>query len=161
MLTSLNALIGLPAVWQDRQVGWIERAVADVCSRRLKGLVMRRGIGAAKWVSGDEVLAAGESCVLLRSKPTRLPDLPDDRPTQAFLTTGEPVGEVTDLIFHSDTLRLAALEICQGPLYRLMGRRAYAAEFCIRPNGSTGDAVTARLLSWAQLCRQLGEGENA
>lgn len=160
MLTSVNALIGLPAVWQDQQVGWIEQAVANPIKRRLEGLVLRRGIGSARWTDGADVLSAGRTCVLLQRKPMRLTQLPQMLPSRAFLTTGEDAGEVTDALLDGATLQLAALEICQGPLYRLMGRRAYAADFCIRPNGDSQDVVAARLLSWTQLLRQLGEEEN-
>ena len=55
MLTSLNRMVGLPVVWQDRQLGYVERAVPDAHARRLSGVVVRKGIGAAKWVSSDGI----------------------------------------------------------------------------------------------------------
>ena len=44
MLTSLNRMVGLPVVWQDRQLGYVERAVPDARARRLSGVVVRKGI---------------------------------------------------------------------------------------------------------------------
>lgn len=157
MLTSLNALVGLPAVWQNQQVGWIERAVADVEGRRLGGLVVRKGIGSARWADGKEVLCAGENCVLLRSKPARLPKVPQEKDRRTFLTTGEAAGLVTDVFFLGEPLSLAALEVCRGPLQRLMGCRAYAVDFCIRPGEIQDEVVAAQLLSWTQLLSHLGE----
>lgn len=157
MLTSLNALVGLPAVWQNQQVGWIERAVADVEGRRLGGLVVRKGMGGARWAHGGEVLSADENFVLLRSKPVRFGGMPQEKSVQTFLTTGEAVGVVTDVFFRTDRFDLAALEVCRGPVQRLLGFRAYAVDFCIRPGEIQDEVVAAQLLSWTQLLSHLGE----
>ena len=45
MLTSLNRIAGMPVIWQDRQIGCVERAISDASARRLRGLVIRKGIG--------------------------------------------------------------------------------------------------------------------
>ena len=74
MLTSLNRMVGLPVVWQDRQLGYVERAVPDARARRLSGVVVRKGIGAAKWVSSDGIAVVGSRCVLIRQKPGAVPD---------------------------------------------------------------------------------------
>ena len=50
MLTSLNRIAGMPVIWQDRQIGCVERAIADASARRLRGLVIRKGIGLARWL---------------------------------------------------------------------------------------------------------------
>lgn len=157
MLTSLKRMVGLPVVWQDRQMGYVERAVPDAGLRRLSGVVARRGIGPAKWYAPEDVVAVGRLCVLVRGKSSSVPDGRQGSLGRVFLTTGECAGEVTDVILHGDTLRLAALELSQGPVYRLLGRRAYAPEY--RVNGATGEAVTPRLMTWAQLKRALGEEE--
>ena len=39
MLTSLNRMVGLPVVWQDRQLGYVERVVPDAHARKLCGVV--------------------------------------------------------------------------------------------------------------------------
>ena len=63
-------------------------------------------------------------------------------------------GQLCDVLFHSDTFTIAALEITRGPLYRLFGYCAYASHWQQRPDG--GLAVPA-LLTWAQLRTQFGE----
>ena len=73
MLTSLNRMVGLPVVWQDRQLGYVERAIPDAHARRLSGVVVRKGIGAAKWVSSDGIAVVGSRCVLIRQKPGAVP----------------------------------------------------------------------------------------
>ena len=137
MLTSLNRMVGLPVVWQDRQLGYVERAVPDARARRLSGVVVRKGIGAAKWVSSDGIAVVGSRCVLIRQKPGAVPDSQPGSLGRAFLTTGECVGEVTDMILHGDSLRLEALELSPGPVYRLLGKRAYAAQYRVG-GGSRG-----------------------
>ena len=157
MLTSLNRMVGLPVVWQDRQLGYVERAVPDARARRLSGVVVRKGIGAAKWVSIDGIAVVGNRCVLIREKPGPVLDGQPGSLGRAFLTTGECVGEVTDVIIHGDSLRLEALELSPGPLYRLLGKRAYAAQYRVDGDAREGEVVVPRLLTWAQLKRTLGE----
>ncbi|MEG1776078.1 MAG: hypothetical protein RR367_06205, partial [Clostridia bacterium] len=68
------------------------------------------------------------------------------------------VGEVTDVLLHGDTLRLAALEVSSGPLYRLMGRHAYAADFRVLSQGRrAGEVIVPQLMTWAELERRMGE----
>ena len=157
MLTSLNRMVGLPVIWQDRQMGYVERAVPDARVRRLSGVVVRRGIGGAKWVAAEAIALVGSRCVLVRQKPAAMPDDRPESPERAFLTTGECAGEVTDIILRSDTLHLKALELSPGPLYRLLGRCAYAPEYRAGGGARAGEVVVPRLLTWAQLKRTLGE----
>ncbi len=157
MLTSLARMTGMPVVWQDRQIGSVERAVPDAYHARLSGIVLRKGIGVARWATSDDILLVGERCVMLNHKPERMPEKLEGEMRRAFLTTGECVGEVTDALLLGDTLDIPALEICQGPIYRLMGRRAYAARFHPSEHGEPGEVVIPELLTWTQLLRQLGE----
>lgn len=160
MIVSLSRLTGMPAVWQDQQVGLVERAVPDAYTGRLHGLMIRRGIGRARWASADDVLLAGESCVVLRRRPHAQASRPQAELRRVFLTTGECVGEVTDVLIHGDTLALCALEVCESPLARLMGRRGYAVEYRPSPAGEPGGVTAAGLLSWAQLRSYLGEEDD-
>ena len=154
MLTSLNRLTGLPVVWRDRQMGYVERAVADVPRMRLHGLVVRKGIGGARWSPAENILLAGKRSVVLSSRPVRMPET-EPRPVRlAIHAAGGCAGEVCDVFIHGDTLQIAALEISQGPVYRLLGRCAYAPACRVHENG---EAVVPRLLSWTQLLTQLGE----
>ena len=74
MLTSLNRIAGMPVIWQDRQIGCVERAIADASARRLRGLVIRKGIGLARWLPSSSVRLVGRTCVLAGAKPEPLPD---------------------------------------------------------------------------------------
>lgn len=159
MLTSLSRMVGLPVVWQDQQLGYVERALPDAAAHGLSGVVVRKGIGSAKWAPSDFISVVGSQCVLLNRKPGAMPDRERDAAIRAYLTTGECVGEVTDAVLHGGTLRMAALEISPGPLYRLMGRRSYAADYRLNVTGGAGAVVVPRLLTWAQLRCMLGEEE--
>lgn len=160
MLTSLNRLTGLPVVWQDRHVGYVERAVADLERMRLHGLVVRKGLGSARWLPEESILMAGRRAVAAAKLPVRMPD---EQPLQArcaVFASGGSAGEVCDVIIQSETLKAAALEITQGPLYRLLGRCGYAPGWRICMNGDAEEAVVPPLLTWTQLCTQLGEGDD-
>lgn len=160
MLGSLNALIGLPVIWQDRKLGCVERAIADVQGGCLDGLVVRKGIGVARWIGRDDVHVLGRNCVLVQRLPDRMPEKKAGEMGRVFLTTGECAGEVTDIWIDMRTLRIAALEVCQGPLCRLLGRRGYADSFRLQSNGEEDEVIVPQLFSWMQLKMQLGEGDD-
>ncbi|MBE5802357.1 MAG: hypothetical protein E7319_08730 [Clostridiales bacterium] len=158
MLTTLNRLVGLPVIWQGKQMGLVERGVPDTQANHLSGLVIRRGMRAAKWVPSQAVTMIGQQCVMVRGKPKRIPrDLPEPM-KRVYLVDGQCVGEVTDAVVGADSLRVYALEISSGPLYRLMGQRMYAADYRVRQEKlHTGEVVAPRLLSWAEMERMLQE----
>ena len=155
MLISLRRMVGMPVVWQSRQIGHVEQALADQESRCLDGVVIRKGIGSARWCPAEAIEVIGEECLIVRQKPVRRPVEPVSVPGWAYLTSGQCIGEVTDAILSAATLRINALEVSPGPIYRLMGHCAYASSF--RQTGSC--VVVPALLSWTQLRRQLGEEE--
>ena len=157
MHISLSRMVGMPVVLEDQQVGYVERAVMDARCRMLDGMVVRRGIGAAKWVSCGEIALLGRDCVVLKSRPVRLTVRDQPSPCRVFLSAGAYAGEVTDAFVSSRGLRISALEVCQGPLYRLVGQRSYAPHFCVQEDGGV---VAQTLLSWAQLVKQLGEEDD-
>lgn len=159
MLGSLNALVGMPVIRQTKRLGYVERAVADAQRRRLDGLVIRRGMGLAHWIPREEIGMLGENCVIVHGRPQRMPDSCTAEMHRVFLTTGECAGEVTDAVVDRHTMRIVALEVCRGPLYRLMGQRGYAVQFHLNADGEAGEVVAAGLLSWAQLQQLGGEEE--
>lgn len=160
MLTSLNRMTGLPVMWREKQLGYVERAVVDLNSMRMEGVVVRRGIGSARWVSREGIMLVGKECVVLSRLPERMQgrQLPDVRRTFEGWNSS---GMVSDVIVNGDTLCVAALEVSPGPIYRLLGRCAYAP--CCRADGSREKEgiVLAPLLSWTQLLTRFGEGEDA
>ena len=157
MLTSLSRMIGMPVIWQDQNLGYVERALPDISAGRLDGLSVRKGIGWARWICGGDVKLLGSRCVVLAKKPERMPRKAERELRRAFLTTGECAGEVTDVIIDGCSLAVAALEICQGPFCRLAGERRYAPEFLLNPNGEAGEVVIPQLLSWTQLTKHFEE----
>lgn len=155
MLISLRCMVGMPVVWQNRQIGHVEQALSDQEGRRLDGVVIRKGIGSARWCPAEAIEVVGEECLVVCQKPVRRSVGPVSAPGWAYLTSGQCIGEVTDAILSAATLRISALEVSPGPVYRLMGRCAYASSF--RRTGE--NVVVPALLSWTQLRRQLGEEE--
>ncbi|MEG0268712.1 MAG: hypothetical protein RR653_12185 [Clostridia bacterium] len=161
MLTSLQKMVGLPVVWQDRQMGYVERAVPSEGAKRLEGVVVRRGIGSAKWVPLHAIIMVGEQCMLISAKPEHMPDGNELTLSRAFLTTGFCVGEVTDVVLVGATLKPTALEVSGGPLYRLMGRSGYAADYRVcGMGGGAHEVIVPKLISWAELKQSLGEEES-
>lgn len=148
MLTSLNRIAGMPVIWQDRQIGCVERAIADASARRLRGLVIRKGIGQARWLPSSSVRLVGRTCVLAGAKPEPLPDGLTDSALQAYLTTGERAGLVSDALFSGLTLRLVALEVTPGPVYALLGRCAYTVSYRVAGDGK--QTMVSELMTWAE-----------
>ena len=132
MLTSLNRIAGMPVIWQNRQIGCVERAIADASARRLRGLVIRKGIGLARWLPSSSVRLVGRTCVLAGAKPEPLPDGLTDSALQAYLTTGER----------------AALEVTPGPVYALLGRCAYTVSYRVAGDGK--QTMVSELMTWAE-----------
>ena len=53
----LTRVLGLPAVLRGRSQGHVERAVLENDGHALRGLIVRRGFGGAKWVARDSISA--------------------------------------------------------------------------------------------------------
>ncbi len=163
-MTSLRRMIGMPVVWQGTTVGYVERGVLTQSARKLQGLVVRRGLSTAKWIGRAQILSIGSSCVLVCGETARMPKTPELTLTRAYLTSGEWAGLVTDAMISGETLRVTALEVSDGPLYRLMGRRAYATEYSVRRSepyrkteGLNCEIVAAQLHTWAQVIKEDGK----
>lgn len=155
MLTSVRRMVGMPVIWQDRQVGCVERAVPDLRAGRLLGMAVRRGMGGARWTEADAVTVIGRGCVVLARRPVRMTGEMPWMENDVFLITGEPAGSVMDVLINARTLRVEALEISYGPLHHLLGNRAYTCSYTMGGSG----VIAAELLTWAQLRSQMKEGE--
>ena len=156
MLTSVRRLIGMPVLFREKEMGYVEQAHAG--QGRLEGVVVRRGIGSARWLAAEEILMMKRDCIIASRKPSQLPPLCRKRAERACMTDGQCLGEVSDWILVDGKLSFAALEVSPGPIYRLLGRCGYACEFHRDP--SSGNVIVPRLLSWSQLKRQLGEEDD-
>lgn len=152
-MTTLNRLTGLPVIRQGRLAGYVDRAVTDKPFKQLNGLIIRRGLGMARWVPACQVEWIGEQSILVGAKPAPVPrDLPE-MISRVYLTDGRLMGEVTDALLHPVLHCVVALEVCEGPLYRLMGQRQYALDYQAREDGGV---VAAALLSWTDAEHRLG-----
>ncbi len=163
-MTSLRRIIGMPVVWQGTTLGYVERGVLTQSAKKLQGLVVRRGLGNAKWIPRKLIVIIGNTCVLVCGETERMPKTPEIKLTRAYLTTGECAGLVTDAVLSGETLRVAALEVSDGPLYHLLGRRAYATDYSVRPeepyrkvDEMACEIVASQLRTWMQVMGEQGK----
>ncbi len=153
-MTSQRRLTGMPVVSLGRLIGRVERATLTRDGRRLYGLVVRRGLGAAKWLPAGQIVELGERAVLAEGAPRRLPGDAQQRLGPVYHAQGLCLGRVADAVLHTTRLTVLALEISFGPLYQLAGRCAYATEYTVRPGQArrgaepAPDVVVAELKPW-------------
>ena len=139
-----------------RQIGCVERAVAARDARALEGVIVRKGIGSARWLPAGEIVSVRREWVEAAGKPQGTVQAEERQSECRCMLNGRCAGVVTDWLLTSDSLLFAALEVSPGPLYRLVGRCAYACDF--RKDEQSGSVIVPELLTWAQLKKQLGEG---
>ena len=120
----LGRILGLPAVCGERVVGHVERAVPDETGQRLRGFIIRRGLGGARWVPSSAVCVLGDVSVILKEKPGRVPRGSDTALGAVKDEGGLTLGRVTDLWISREALDITALEITLGLLEDITrGRR--------------------------------------
>lgn len=112
----LTRAVGLPVILGERLVGHVERAALTPDGRHLSGLVIRRGMGGARWVSREMISILGNVSVVLQQAPTHLPKDAGTPPYRVTDETGLTLGRVTDAWLRADTLETAALEVSLGPI---------------------------------------------
>ena len=129
----LGSVTGLPVVRSGKLQGRVEQAVLNPDGRSLRGLVVRRGFGGARWLAAEDILVLGEVSVIARRSPGRMPR------DAAFAlgcvrdTAGLDLGRVTDVYLQPDTRRVTALEITLGPMEELRCGRMLARDFAVHP----------------------------
>ena len=136
---SLGRMTGLPVVTDGKLLGRVERGVLEKDAHGLRGLVVRKGLGAAKWVPSGNITVLGGACVLVQGAPQRLPKDCAPGLTHVYGTSGEMLGMVTDVLLSPETLRVTGLEISYGPVYRLLGQRTVVTRFGLA--AGPGDVV--------------------
>ncbi len=129
----LGQVIGLPVVLHGRMIGRVEQTWLTEDGRHLRGLVMRRGLGAARWSPWEDVLALGEVSVILRREPGKPPKGGGDGLHAVKDTGGMNLGRVTDVYVSRVTGRVTALEISLGLIEELTCGRVVARTFAVRP----------------------------
>lgn len=143
----LGRILGLPAVCGERVVGHVERAVPDEQGTRLMGLVIRRGLGSAKWADRSAISVLGDVSVILRSRPGRVP-----RGSSMLLSTvkdesGLTLGRITDWWISPETLDVTALEITLGLMEELCTGRLRVKRWSVQP-GEEGAQVLIPREEW-------------
>lgn len=133
MSVRLSQLCGLPAVLGRQVVGCVEQAMLTRDGRALRGLILRRGMGAAKWSPAAQVRLIGQASVILSAPPVRVPPDADFALTSVLDTGGLRLGRVTDVWLDPDTLLVTALEISLGALETMRGGRLVARTFTPHP----------------------------
>ena len=56
MITSVRRLIGMPVLFREKELGYVEQAYAG--EGKLEGVVIRRGMGSARWLAAEEMMMA-------------------------------------------------------------------------------------------------------
>lgn len=137
----MGGLLGLPAVWSGRIVGHVEQGLLTPDGGQLDGLVLRRGMGSARFAPARTVAALGSVSVILAARPRRLSGRPPFRFACVKDTAGLLLGRVTDVYLHPSTLRVAALEVSLGPVEDVLTGRLLARRFALDPQGDGGAQV--------------------
>lgn len=129
----LGSVTGLPVVRSGKLQGRVEQAVLNPDGRSLRGLVVRRGFGGARWLAAEDILVLGEVSVIARRSPGRMPRDAAFALGSVRDTAGLDLGRVTDVYLQPDTRRVAALEITLGPMEELRCGRMLARDFAVHP----------------------------
>lgn len=130
----VTRVLGLPAVLHGKSQGHVERAVLENDGHALRGLIVRRGFGGARWIDRDGIALLGDVSVILRKSPTRPPRKTDFRLRTVKDTRGLTLGCVTDVLL-SDTLCVSALEVALGPVDDFRSGRRRIRHFTASPDG--------------------------
>lgn len=129
----LSALTGLPVIHAGRSCGCVEQAVLTPDGLRLRGLIVRHGLGGARWVDEADIACIGTVSVIAEQKPGRVPPDADFALTSVKDTGGLLLGRVTDVWLDPETRRTGALEVSLGLMETLTGGRLLARQFVACP----------------------------
>ena len=127
----LGSVVGLPVIRQGKMVGRVEQTVLTPDGRRLRGLVVRHGLGGAHWVGAGDVRVLGTVSVIIEGKPGRLPKDAAFSLGPVKDTGGMQLGWVTDAYLNARSRTVAALEIDLGPFEAMRAGRLLAREFSV------------------------------
>ena len=143
----LGRILGLPAVVGARVVGHVERAVPDQTGQHMQGLIIRRGLGGAKWVDRSQVAVLGDVSVILRQRPGRVPKGSATALNAVRDESGLALGRVTDLWISPETFDITALEITLGLVEDLRSGRRTVRQWTVQP-GEEGMQVLITREEW-------------
>ena len=72
-MVRLGSVTGLPVVFAGRMLGRVEQSVLTPSGKSLRGMVIRKGMGGAKWLDNEQILVIGGVSVLARGPAAKLP----------------------------------------------------------------------------------------
>ena len=72
-MVRLGSVTGLPVVCGGRMLGRVEQSIMTPSGKSLRGMVIRKGRGGAKWLENDQILVIGGVSVLARGPAGKLP----------------------------------------------------------------------------------------
>lgn len=129
----LGTVTGLPVVLSGRMMGRVEQTVLTPDGHTLRGLVVRHGLGGAKWVDSGCIRVLGDVSVIISDKPGHLPKDADFTLSSVKDTGGLNLGRVTDVYLNPQTFQVTALEITLGLMEEWTCGRMLARDFVVRP----------------------------
>lgn len=144
----LGGVVGLPAVLGERMVGRVERAVLAPDGRHLRGLVVRKGLGGAKWADRSSIYVLGQVSVVLLERPGHVPKDSSFALRTVKDTGGMTLGWVTDVYLNPYTLRVTALEVTLGLLEELRYGRLLVRDWSVLPGAGEGAQVLIPCKAW-------------
>lgn len=149
-MTGIQGLIGLPVIRGGKTVGLLEQAVLEESGKKLRGIIIREGLGGAKWVDRENIQTIGGVSVLVSGDLKKPPREANFRLGRVQDTSGIRLGTVTDALINSETLEVEALEISNGPLDDLLHGRWLASDFVLRKPEDSGKPIRKkeRTMPW-------------
>lgn len=141
-------LLGLPAVMGARVLGRVEKAVPEASGKALKGLLIRRGLGSARWISRESVGVLGDVSVVVRRTPVRPPRDPARALSVVKDEGGLTLGRVTDMWLDPESFAITALEITLGPLEDLRCGRLCVRHWTVQPGDDGIPQVLLNRSEW-------------
>lgn len=146
----LSALVGLPVVLEGKSIGRVEQPVLTPDGHALRGLVVRRGLGGARWLNAEELRVAGSVSVVANEKPGKVPEGADFALHAVRDTSGLNLGVVTDVWLEPASLRVAALEILLGLIEALTCGPLRCERFAVSPEGPDQGLVLLPQDAWLE-----------
>lgn len=144
----LGRIVGLPAVLGGKLLGHVERAVLTGDGTHLRGLVIRRGLGSARWAGRGDIGVIGDVSVILGQRPARLPRDTDFALSTVKDESGLTLGRVTDVWISPESLAVTALEVTLGLYEELRSGRLTVRRWAVQPDDGDGAQVLIPREEW-------------
>lgn len=144
----LGRVVGLPAVLGETLMGHVERAVLTPDGRQLRGLVIRKGLGGARWAEGRGIGVLGDVSVVLGRRPVHLPRDADFTLRTVKDESGLTLGRVTDVWVSPESLEVTALEVSLGLYEELRKGRLTVRRWAVQPDEEDGARVLIPREEW-------------